>query len=410
MRRAQVATPINLRTWVLICGTVMSQVGDKMAALALALYAAAIHSPTFLAAVLFADLVPPLFLGTFAGSAADRKLRPWLWPVALSAQAGAYLCIAVVQVPALRVCFVAAAASAATVMSPVAFKLLREIAGTDSVRAASRIMGSGSGAAGAFGALLAGVLYPMLGIDGLLLVDSGSFLLLAVATVAACRGVEVDTGSEAERRSSHPLAGFQVLADSRSLGLATVFLIGISFCTGSLEGVVGVFFFRDQVHMSAVAYGAIIASWSAGIMCSVFVKMDRAPLSFVRANLGLAGALMGAAMFSVAIFPLVPLAIVAYLLGGLGNGVFLTMNKALIYGLVPTNSLGRAWAAYGILLNTGLIVGYLSGALLGSGDPRLLVLMAGVIPAIVGSLHFARMHLRTAPAAGRDVVREAPLD
>ncbi len=389
---------INARTWTLVCGTVASQVGDKMAALALALYAAAIHSPTFLAAVLIADLVPPLFVGTLAGSAADRRLRPWVWPAALAVQAGAYAGVALVPNPAARVGLIAIAALAATVLSPVAFKLLREIAGADAIRAASRIMGSGSGAAGALGSLLAGICYPIFGSRGLMLIDSGSFLLLAAAAIIACRGMSSSSGSAAGHERGHPLAGFKILADDNSLGLMTVLLIGITICAACLEGVVGVFFFRSQAHFSGAEYGAVIAGWSAGIMCSGFVKMDKVPPYSVRAWLGLAGTLMGGAMVVVAIFPVAPLAIVAYLLGGLGNGVFLTMNKLLIYGLVPADSLGRAWAAYGILLNVGVIVGYLSGAVLGSGDPRLIVFMAGVIPALVGMAHFTHF-ARTSYAA-----------
>lgn len=372
------------RAWLIVIGSFVSSVGDRFAAIAFALYAVSIHSTVLVAAVLAAELVPGLLFGLVGGVVTDQYAHAWWWPVALCAQAVCFVALAGTVSPTSIVVFVALSSLVAAMLGPVGAVILREVAGVSGQAAAVRRSAALSGVASVVGTLGAGAAYAI-GLPTLMIVNAGSFAVLAVAGWGAAHGVRLGgapavPGFRAVLRDA--TVGFRRLVSADVFGRAGFALVGVVMVGTSLEGVVGVFYFRDRLAMSATVYTVVIAAWSVGMIAgaSVPIAPRHAMVAFP-----ISAVAMGAAIAAPAIvpYPLIPL--VGFVIGGFGNGVFNSSLGIVIYGRVAAAEQGRAWAAFGLVASVTVLAGYLGGALAGADNARWLMLAAGLLP-IVASL------------------------
>lgn len=361
----------------LAAGTLVSVCGDQVAAIALVLSAAARHSAILVTTLFVVELLPGIVLGTWLGRLVDRLRVVREWPVALLGQAASIGAAAVVPGLWPKAGLVGVAACFGVATSSSGFRALRELAGAgtgwlNAVQGAARSTG------GVAGAALGGVGLAAIGLDSVLALDAASFVIFAaavsVAVTTSTRRAEEEPAAPPPvvRRRAEELRLLLAPAAFGRPGFALVLAVVVST---SFEGVVGVFYLRNTAHISATAYGVVLACWSAGsaLAATALARSTRSPARALLAPTALG---IGAAIGATAGLTDPWVIGTAYVVGGAANGAFNVALANTVHGGVPEQHLGAAWGVLGTILNTCVLVGYLGGAP-GAADARLVLALAG---------------------------------
>jgi MFS family permease len=275
------------------------------------------------------------------------------------------------------------------------------------LREGNALMNIGFALASVGGSALAGLLVAEFGLPTALLVDALSFLVIAVA-LAATGGLphlEVEHQPWRERLGD----GLRFVRGHRSIRLL---LTGqaIALILFTLVIPIEVIYAKETLGTTDAGFGALLASWGAGIVVGSFIYLAvkaRSAITLIAVStaaigagyLGMASAhsLLAACLFSV--------------LGGAGNGVQWIAVVTAIQESTPRDYQARV---------TGLVesigagmpgVGYLLGGILVAvGSPRTAYLVAGigvlvlVVLAVLARDRIAveRMDMPDDPEAGGD--------
>ena len=336
---------------LLVAGSAVSFAGDAIALLALTLRLQP-HGSGWVGALLAAELLPATLLAPVSGRLVDRVETRRLLVALMSLQALVAVPLAVVRTPWLVVVLFVVLGSLAALVAPASNALVPAV--TDDPARGYRLVATGVTLGWIVGPAAGGLLVSVLGSTGAILIDAGSFVLLALTRLAlSARRVPVPR-EEGERRGPHPLWR------SRSLTLA-VLTTSVALMCGNVDNVAAPFRFVDELHGSPSTYGAYLAIWSLGALAGApltgrLASPSRAlAVGNVVAGLGIAG---------VGLAPSTEIAYVAAAAGGVGNGLLNAAQGAVVAAHVPESEHGRAFASWGAVLSAGLLAGTLIGPLL----------------------------------------------
>jgi MFS family permease len=231
-----------------------------------------------------------------------------------------------------------------------------------------------------------------------LLVNAFTFVAVALAgSMLKARRPPQPAGRDGQPRARE---GLTVLFGDRVLGLVvTVAFASLLLMTASATA--EVFFIKQDLGASDLAYGFLFSCWMVGMVTGALVVSRRvagASLAFV--------ALMAIAVQSVGLaLPTVwleiGLAASAWVVGGLGHGTKNVLIRTLIQERVAAALHGRAFAAYNGLRNGAELVALaLGGLLVATAGARVTLALAGAIPlsAALAGLVLYRRERAAAPA------------
>jgi MFS family permease len=242
------------------------------------------------------------------------------------------------------------------------------------LREGNALMNIGFALASVGGAALAGLLVATLGLSTALLVDSLSFLVIAVV-LAATRGLprfEVEHQSWRERLGD----GLRFVRRHRAIRLL---LIGQAFALVLFTLVIPieVIYAKESLGTTDAGFGVLLSSWGAGIVIGSLVYLlvkARSALTLIV----LSTAAIGAGYLGMASANTLLVACLFSVLGGIGNGVQWIAVVTAIQEATPRSYQARVT---GLLesLGAGMPgVGYLLGGILaGIGSPRTAYAVAG---------------------------------
>lgn len=374
--------------------------GDRFASVAFALFAVASSSPSFLAMVLIADLLPPLLFGLVGGLLVDKYFHRYTWPLALVGQAFCFIGMAYAASSAVIIVFVAASSTISALVGPMGHVLLKLVSQKDAGAVIARWAAVADGVAAIGGTIAGAAAFSVAAKEGLFLVNAASFLLLAVIGLLATTSVrkpEGEPGQTSEGTVRQAILGFRRLLSPTAFGISGVLLlVGVMLGT-SLEGVINVFFVRDYMQLDPLWYGIVLAAWSAGTLLGPALFKESLVARFHwRSVLLASGTVMGFGIAFPAVAPAAYVLLVAYILGGAANGLFNYAIGAAIFTGVAETEQGRAWTAFGMLFSACALVGYLVGALIGPEYARLTILVTGAVPVLVCAVAYKsqRRHVR----------------
>ena len=247
------------------------------------------------------------------------------------------------------------------------------------------------GAAG--GPAIAGVVVAGAGIEAALLADAASFLIVA-ATLSVARGLRLPEEHEGptgwvprlrrglgyvrERPALRRLLGAQALA----------------FVFFALVIPIEVVFAKETLDAGDAGYGALLASWGAGMVVGslLFAALRRIPL---RGLLLVSTLAIGIAYLATAVSPTLAVACAASVIGGLGNGVqwiaLVTAVQELTRAAYQARVLALLEALASAMPGAGFLLG---GAIAALFEPRLSYAVAGV--GVIVVLAIAAITLRRA--------------
>lgn len=380
----------RLDAGLLVGGMGLSAFGTYVSWVALMLHVSARHGPFVVSAVLLAALVPVALGAPIAGRLVDRVPNRRLMTVAQAAAAVA-VGVAALAVDVLAVLlvmqFVVGCATAVT--GPAIAALLPRLTGEAraargySALAVARSTGTLAGLAGG------GALAVDQGIVVALLVDTATFAVLTavLCVVRAERDPRIATGSAAAAESAR--SGLRTLVSDRVLAIA-VSGFAVAVLLAVFVNVADVFFVRDVLHASGVAYGLIAAAWALGMIAGSHAAGRLiGQRALVTAAVG-GGVGLGVALVLPAAAPTIATTVVAWLVGGACNGVQNVALQSLVSARVADGLRGRAFAGVnGVVVTANLLGTVVAGPITMALGPRVTLGVAGVGSAVSAAVALA---------------------
>jgi MFS family permease len=369
---------------LLLAAWTLNLFGDQLAIYVLTLRAhSSGYSTLGVAAVLIAGQLPIVALSGPAGALADRVDSRHLFIVIPLLQAGIASVLVVTDGIALPAALLFALGCGTAVLQPAISAIIPTIAGTGTTLA--RAMAGLSVAAtlgNAFGALSAGIVIEVANARTALVVDAVSFLALT-GLLAAMRTVRRPAGAAGDTpvRAS---AGFRHLLADPMLR-TVVAILTAAFFVASIVNVVEVFYIKDVLDAGDVGFGVLIAANVAAMSVGALLAGRRTTADNAALVALAAVPLTGASFIIAAAVPHLPVAITAYIAGGLANGALVVGARTLIASRTDDALRGRAFAALGACVQGAQLAAFGAGGLLGRVfAPRLVIGLAGAAVTGIG--------------------------
>jgi MFS family permease len=392
---------IGLRDFRLIFAAYgTTHLGDDLAIVALTIRVEELTGSGFaVSALLLADLLPRLLFAPLGGLLIDRRETVRVLVAASIVQAGAATALAFVEALPALLALSFLLGTAAAVSNPALFALVPLAAGEERIPQANARLELARYAGGAVGPLLAGVLSARLGTRFALLVDAGTFLV--IAGCAAALRLRRPVSPVAEGGGS-PRAREGIAFVRRDPLLQLTFVVlALSVVFAAIDNVAEVFFAKDVLEAGDIGYGALLTAWILGMIVGATLTARRIRPEGLGAAIPLAAVAGGAAVAVAAALPALPLALGMFVVGGAANGLENAGMRTLMHRRTPEPLRGRVFAAYAGLLSAAQIVALgLGGVLVAVAGPRGSLLVAGtgsVIVGTIGALWYLRVR-RSAPS------------
>jgi MFS family permease len=375
----------------LIVGAVgISALGDFLLWIPLTLHLQEMTDSGLAVAALFVALwAPVVVLAPVAGLVVDRLEARGVLLLASLAQ------LAVAAGLAFALDSVAAILILATLLGigfafaqPAEFALVPEIGGGDRLQEINGYVESARYAGMTAGPLIGGVLAGFGGTDAAMLVNAGSFGVVALAALLL-----------RARRHPHPVAEdappdrardgvvFLIRDETLRLVLGVVF-VSLLFMTASATA--EVFFLKEDLQVSDALYGLLFASWMVGMVVGALVVARRVPPSALALCVLVAVGVQGAGLGLPTAWVAVGFGGAMWFVGGVGHGTKNVLARTLIQERVPSRLHGRAFAAYNGLRNGAELFALAGGGLLVAAiGGRATLALAGGIPVVAALVGLA---------------------
>jgi MFS family permease len=377
---------------------VMTAAGNGLAYVALALRVyQETHSTLAVTMVLLAGGLPVVLLAPVAGLLLDRLPMARVLSVAGLVVATSLVGLALAHSLTDTILLVLLFGIADSVLQPGLTAAIPQLAGEVSiVRATSRLQGAAMGGT-AIGPLLAGVVGSLGGTSLALLLDAGVSVVFAVGVLTlGLRRVRTKAPHGADDGMA---AGVHYLRRDRPMGLL-VLVVSIMIGFLGVTMVVELFLAENVLHGGTTGYALLITAWTGGMTLGTVIAGRLSPRA-LGPGIVIGLVVLGVGVAAGALSPTMWLAIAAYGIGGIGDGVQMVGARTLLLQRAPAHIAGRAVAVF-----TGMTMGAVSigmaaaaplVALFGIRGSLLCAGVASIVAALV-ALALGLHHIRGEPA------------
>ena len=376
----------------LLVGAVgLSSLGDRVALVPLALLVEQRGDSGLAVAALFIAMwSPAALLAGPAGLLVDRASPQRLLMV--SSLAAAALCagLAFADGLALVLALVALMGCLNAVAMPAEFSLLPLVArGRDLARANGQVEFARY-AGFIVGPAVGGVLAATGGTTGALLANGATFLALAGVSAA----MRIEWAPHAHHARERMREGIDFLARDRELA-PVVGIVFVSLLLMTATPAAALFFAAEDLDMGGAGYGLLMGVWGAGMAVGALVVAPRFRLGAMACGAVAAVAAQGLGIAVPALWPMVGLAVVGYLFGGIAHGTKNVLARTLIHERAPERLHGRAFAAFNGLRNGAELVALtLGGVAISVLGARWTLVYAGGVPVVAAVVGLVWMRAR----------------
>jgi MFS family permease len=346
----------------LLAAHAQSSLGTGAAYVALLLVAFdRFHSPFAVTAILLCELLPSIALGALLGAAADRFSRKAILVGADVLRFGAFAALALVGSFEATVAFALLAGVGQAAFQPAVMASLPGLVSRERLSAATGVYGALQEFGYTAGPVVAAAAFVVVDAPGLLLANAVTFGLSALLLAT------IDFGSApAEPRAARQSLLASVADGARALrsnrAAWTVVLSSTAFvCFLGAVNVAEVVLVRETLDGGAAQYSLVVAAMGLGITAGSLLGA-RGGEGARQYLLGLL--LCGLAFAGCALVPSWPVALAAFAVLGLGNGLALVAENVLLQQVVPDDVKGRVFGLKSSLISTAFAVAYFGGGAL----------------------------------------------
>jgi MFS family permease len=355
--------------------------------------------------VLLADLVPAMLFGPVFGAAADRWSRRNCLIVSDIVRGAAFLGIALVDSFAATVGLALLAGAGTGLFNPASLAAVPSLVKPERLPAATALYGAITDLGFIVGPALAALLLLLGGPDVILYGNAVTFVLSAIVLTRLRFGAApaVDDASAPRpgllREARDGLAAIAGMAGIRAVIVAS----GAMLLFAGLFNVAELPYARDEMDIGDAGFGALTAVYGLGFVGGS-LSGSRGGEAAVLKRRFLGGlALVGAGFIACGIAPDFAVAIPAFALAGVGNGLLLVYERLLIQTTVDDTVMARAFGVRDALSGWAFAAAFLAaGGLIEVWGVRTVLIIAGAGSILVWGL--SSIALRTAweaePAEG----------
>jgi MFS family permease len=266
---------------------------------------------------------------------------------------------------------------------PAEFALVPVIGGDERLTEINGFVETARYAGMTLGPLIGGVLAGLGGVDIAMVVNAGTFVVVATAALVLHA-----------RRPPHPAAadgapdrardGIVYLFRDRTLALVmSVLIVSLLFMTASVTA--EVFFLKEDLQVADSVYGLLFAGWTAGMVIGALFVARRVPARYIALGALVATAVQGIGLGLPTAWLVVVFAGAMWFVGGLGHGTKNVLARTLVQQRVPERLHGRAFAAYNGMRNGAELFALAGGgALVGAIGGRATLALAGGVAVVAG--------------------------
>ena len=141
-------------------------------------------------------------------------------------------------------------------------------------------------------------------------------------------------------------------------------LMGGAMLSGGVFNVVELPFAEDTLDAGESGYSALVAALGLGFLAGSLTGASGGAASLLKRRFVQGILLTGVAGLLTAVSPGLDTALLAFALGGFGNGLFVTYQRLLIQSEVPERFRGRTFALTDTLVSWAMVVALLAGGAL----------------------------------------------
>jgi MFS family permease len=192
--------------------------------------------------------------------------------------------------------------------------------------------------------------------------------------------------------------GLRALAAVRGAQVVIAGSAGALFF-GGLFNVAELPFATDEIGVGGTGFSALVAAFGVGFVAGSLSGSKGGSMALLRRRFILGLVLNAGGVLTCAAAPTMVVALLAFALAGIGNGMYLVHERVFLQETVPERFMARAYGAKDALASWGFGVAFLAaGALLSIVDPRELFALAGA-GAMLAAVLTALMLRRSAGGA-----------
>lgn len=389
----------NRDVWLSVGARSISLLGDEAAVVALTLR---LHDSGggagTIAALFAAGALPLVVFAPVAGRMVDRYDSRHLLVWSAVAQASACAALAGVHAVPLVLALVATLGMGQAINGATWQALLPRVVGDEQLPTAMSVSQSARTVAGITAPAVAGVLTGRYGAGVPLLLDAGTFVVIAVAGLLIRTRRHIGRVAKAER------GGGRIVRDDPVLVVLLSLLCGF-IVLGAMVNVVDVFLVRDTLHASATWYGLVAAVWSGGMLLgSIVSRRWQRQDALVRLVLA-SSAILSISLLGYALAPSVGWIVPVAVTGGAANGLLNYSVSTLTMLRSADDVRGRVAATINGITSAGMIGAFLLGGVVAMfATPRQIFLASavlGVLAPIVSGRRLTRVAASTAEPGSR---------
>jgi MFS family permease len=330
--------------------------------------------------VLLADFLPAMLLGPVFGAAADRWSRRGCMVTSDVVRALAFIGIAVVDSYVATLAFALLAGVGTGLFAPAALASLPSVVKPQHAPAATALYGVTADIGFTVGPAIAALGLLLVGPEELTLINGLTFAVSAVILVrlpfgAVSASVEAATGAFELLREARD--GLRVLATTPG---ARAVIAGSSAALffGGLFNVAELPFATTAVGAGGTGFSVLVTSFGVGFIAGSISGSNGGSVDRLRRRFLLGISLDGVGVLLCAMSPTMLVAVPAFALAGLGNGMYLVHERVFLQQTVPERFLARAYGVKNALASWGFGLAFLTaGGLLSLTDARAVFWVAG---------------------------------
>ena len=331
--------------------------------------------------MLLADLVPAMLLGPLFGAACDRWSRRRCVVVADVLRAIAFVGIAMVDSFAAMVAFAALAGIGTAIYGPAVLAGLPSLVSERRLPAATSIYGTLDELGWTVGPLLAAGVLIFATPESLTIANGLTFAVSAVLLARLPFGAKPAAKQSGREKSPSLIReagdGLRALADMPAIRTIMLTSSGLLMFAGGLN-VGELFLATDELGAGRSGYAVLLAVFGLGVAAGSLAGSRGGVPSALKARYLWGMLLAGFAFLASGLAPSYPVAVVAFTLGGVGNGLVIVHERLLLQTTVPDGLMGRVFGIRDTLQCWGFAPGFLgAGALAVLVGPRVLFVVAG---------------------------------
>ena len=353
------------------------------------------HAAWAVTAVMLAVALPVVVLSPISGLILDRVRLSRLLGVTALGMAGSVAAIGFVHGLGTTFALVALYGTGDSLMRPGIASAVPGLAPDSKVTRANGYLTSATLAGQTLGPLLAGVVTGFGGVRLAFWIDGAAYAVAASGLFSLGLGRRHAHSSAATGEPGHESVRVQIGAGLRFLRADPLLrmLLGVvatMVAFASLSVVAELFLAESVLHAGASGYAALLAAWTAGMAVGTLAGGRLSEHRLVAATL-LGTVVTGLGIAVAAVSPVLWGALVAYAVGGLGNGFEVVSMRSLLNARAPAAVQGRVFALYMAVIMGAMSLGTGAAAVLvGTLGARGALSLAGWVGAAAGMYGWAR--------------------